>query len=258
MIAGRDSLKGAAARHFLDTMRGLFAWAEGQNYVAADPTAGVKNPKKKKTTGFRTWTEEEVARYEQVYPVGTKERVWLAVLLFLGGPRRGDAVALGRQHVSKGPNGLEVVFKTEKSGRQTEVTIPMLPEFIEVIKAGPIGETTFICGANGRALTKETFGNYFREACNAAGLKGLTAHGVRKAMATRMADRGASETTMMAVFGWTDPRMPSVYTKAANTKRLSRENAALLAPPSGAEANVLTLDLDAGIRKEQKKIPSPR
>lgn len=259
IIAARDGLAGAASRHFLDTMRGLFKWAELNEYVPADPTAGVSYAKKKKGTGYRTWTEEELARYERHYPLGTKERVWIAVLQFLGGPRRGDAVALGRQHVRKAPAGsphsLEVVFKTEKSQRQTEVTMPMLPEFMEVIAAGPIGETTFICGANGRALVKETFGNYFRQACNEAGLKGLSAHGVRKGMATRMADRGASETTLMAVFGWTDPRMPAVYTKAANKKRLSRAGASLLAPPSDQEADICRLEVDGFAQENKAQLP---
>ena len=259
VIASRDSLKGAAARHFVDAMRGLFKWAEANEHVVADPTAGVTYPKRKRGagTGFRTWTEAEIATYERKYPIGTRERVWLAVLQFLGGPRRGDAAVLGRQHVRRGPAGLEVVFKTEKSGRTTEVTIPMLPEFMEVIAAGPIGETTFICGARGRPLRKQTFGDYFRIACDNAGLYGLTAHGVRKAMATRMADRGASENALMAVFGWTDPRMPSVYTRAANKKGLSRANVALLGPVSDASGDPLTINLDDEIRKEQKKIPSP-
>lgn len=54
------------------------------------------------------------------------------------------------------------------------------------LDAGPCGDLSFIVGENGRPLTKESFGNLFRDACRAAGVPG-SAHGVRKLAATRMA-----------------------------------------------------------------------
>jgi integrase len=51
-----------------------------------------------------------VAAYEARWPIGTKERVWLDVLLYTG-LRRGDAVRLGRQHVRDGV----ATLRTEKS-----------------------------------------------------------------------------------------------------------------------------------------------
>src|SRR6516165_1404353 len=79
--------------------------------VRADPTVGVKNPKPKRGDGFIPWTEGHVAVYERRWPIGTKERVWLDVLLYTG-LRRGDAVVFGRQHVRDGMGQI----KTEKSG----------------------------------------------------------------------------------------------------------------------------------------------
>jgi len=46
-------------------------------------------------------------------------------------------------------------------------------------------------------------------------------HGIRKLAATRVAEAGASELEMMALFGWTDPAMARVYTKAANQEKLA-------------------------------------
>jgi integrase len=84
-------------------MRGLFRWAFEAKHVPRDPTAGIKNPKRKKGPGFKKWSEEEeeVERYEARWPIGTKERVWLDVLLYTG-LRRRDAVLLGRLHVRNG------------------------------------------------------------------------------------------------------------------------------------------------------------
>src|SRR5262245_45990422 len=91
----------AQARHFLDSMRGLFRWAVEAGHAPHNPTAGVGNPKGKKGPGFRPWTEDDVAAYESRWPIGTRQRVWLSVLLYTG-LRRGDAVRLGRQHVRNG------------------------------------------------------------------------------------------------------------------------------------------------------------
>jgi integrase len=103
ITAGRDRRREtpAQARHFINTMRGLFRWAADAGHVKADPTVGVKYPPKRKSAGFPAWTEDDVARYEARWPIGTKERVWLGVLLYTG-LRRGDAVCLGRQHIRDG------------------------------------------------------------------------------------------------------------------------------------------------------------
>lgn len=108
----------------------------------------------------------------------TKERVWLDVLLY-SELRRGDAVRYGRQRVRGGMGRIP----TEKSGLAVVAVVPVLPILQATLDAGPVGELTFIVGANGKPLTKESFGNYFREACDAAGVLG-SAHGVRKIAAT--------------------------------------------------------------------------
>jgi len=44
------------------------------------------------------------------------------------------------------------------------------------LDAGPCGDLNFIVGTKGNPLTKESFGNEFRDACNLAGVPGR-AHG---------------------------------------------------------------------------------
>jgi len=140
------------------------------------------------------------------------------------GLRRGDTVRLGRQHVRDGV----ATLKTEKSGFKTEVSLPILPVLAETLAAGPCGDLSFICGERGEPLTKESFGNVFKDACKAAGVPG-SAHGVRKIPATRAANAGATEAELMAIFGWTDPKMASHYTKTANRKRLAAQATTKLA-----------------------------
>lgn len=218
IVAGRDRRKDtpAQARNFLDAMRGLFRWALEAKHVRLDPTAGVSNPKRQKGPGFPKWTEAEVEMYERRWPVGTRQRVWLDVLLY-SGMRRGDAVQLGRQHVRDGI----ATFRTEKSGEIVEVTIPILPVLQATLDAGPTGDLTYICGERGTPLTKESFGNEFREACRLAGVN-KSAHGLRKMGATRAADNGATVSELEAIFGWSGGGMAALYTREADRRRLAK------------------------------------
>jgi hypothetical protein len=127
-------------------------------------------------------------------------------------------VRLGRQHVRGGV----ATLKMEKSRFAVEVSLPILGVLQTTLDAGPCGDLTFIAGANGRPLTKESFGNEFKAACKEAGVPG-SAHGVRKIAATTAADNGATEFELMAIFGWTDPKMAAHYVKTANRKRLATQ-----------------------------------
>jgi integrase len=183
--------------------------------VRVDPTIGVEDPIMPKTEGFPVWTEEHVKAYEKRWPTGTRQRVWLDLLLYTG-LRRGDAVRFGRQHIRDGVG----TIKTEKTG--TEVTLPILPVLAETLAAGPCGDLAFIANKNGQPFTKESFGSAFKDACRAAGVPG-SAHGLRKIAATRAANAGATEEQLKAIFGWSSGRMASLYTRAANRRRLATE-----------------------------------
>ena len=203
----------AQARNFLDAMRGLFRWALDSQLVTEDPTLGVKNPKRPRGGGFEAWDDDDVAKYYAKWQAGTKERVWIDVLLYTG-LRRGDSVLLGRQHIRDGV----ATVRTGKTG--TEVVIPILEPLRRTLEAGPTGDMHFIVGDSGKPLTKESFGNMFRAACNAAGVK-KSAHGIRKIAATRAAEAGATVAELEAMFGWSGGGMASLYTKTADRRRLS-------------------------------------
>jgi hypothetical protein len=154
---------------------------------------------------------------------------WIDVLLYTG-PRRGDAAVIGRQHEKTvtNPDGgttRVVQFKTEKSGELVTVTLPILPALRHTLDIGPTGDLTWICGARGRPLTKESFGNKFSEAARQAGIK-KSAHGVRKIAATIAAENGATEKELDALFGWVDDgRTSGVYTREVSRARLAAQSA---------------------------------
>jgi site-specific recombinase XerD len=228
IVAGLDrrAKTSAAARNFLDTMKGLFGWALKRKYVKIDPTVGVDPPKRKKGPGFPKWSREDVAAYQRKFPLGTRQRVWLDVILFMG-PRRGDAARIGRQH-EKVIDGTRVIqWQTEKSGETVTVTLPILAVLQRTLDAGPTGDLTWVCGARGLPFTKESFGNAFSEAARQAGIQ-KSAHGVRKIAATIAAENGATAHQLMAIFGWTNIRQAEVYTREAERARLAAQGIATL------------------------------
>jgi integrase len=215
--AGRDRRRDtpAQALNFLKTMRGLFQWAIKMEHVSIDPTLNVDPPKSKEGEGFKAWTSDDVVKYIARWPKGTRQYVWLHVLLYVG-CRRGDAVTIGKQNVRDGV----LTFITEKGG--VEVAMRVAPELKAALDKGPSGDLVFICGENGRPLKKESFGNDFKAAVVAAGIPDKSAHGLRKLSATLWAERGATEHELMALHGWLTPNMARLY-----TKKYARRKAAL-------------------------------
>ena len=222
IVDGRERRQATpfGANNFVKIMRALFRWAVDASLLEEDPTAGVAFIKTR-TDGYRAWTIEDVERFRERWPLGTRQRVALEVLLNTG-LRRGDAVRLGRPHVRDGV----ATIRAEKT--DTELYIPMLPALENAIAHGPTGDLTFICGANGRPMVKESFGNFFKKAAIAAKVEG-SAHGLRKLAATMIADRGGSEQELQALFGWQTGGQSSVYTRNADKKRLALQAAMRLA-----------------------------
>lgn len=212
---GIQRRKPYAGRHFVDTLHGMFKWAVKAQHVASDPTVG-RGVTKPKTTGFPVWTEEELERFEEHWPRGTRERVMFDVFLYTG-LRRGDAARLGKQHIRYGV----ITIDAEKTG--TRVTIPVLPDLEQTIAAGPTGELAIISSKKGQPIRKEVLGNLFKKACRAAGIN-KSAHGIRKAAATRAANNGATVATLEAIFGWEGGQMAALYTRAADRRRLAAEH----------------------------------
>ena len=217
IVAGRDRRKDtpSQAKNFLSAMRGLMVWAVEAELIASDPTTGIKRPKRKRSEGFPVWTADDISAFEERWPRGTRQRVMFDVFLYTG-LRRGDAADLGKQHIRNGV----IRLTTEKTGMV--VTIPVLPELQKTLDAGPTGDMAIIGNTNSKGyLRKEVIGTLFAAACRAAGVK-KSAHGLRKAAATRMANNGATVAELEAIFGWAGGQMASLYTRSADREALSR------------------------------------
>jgi integrase len=218
-----------AANNRLKRLRTIFAWAIKKRKltgVMENPAVGVERLRPHRVGGFPVWTAADVEKFEARHPIGSKARLALGILLYTG-VRRSDLVRLGRQHVRNG----EITFRPHKGRRRSAqtITLPILPDLQRMLDAGPTGALTFLVTEYGRPFSDAGFTNWFRRRCNEAGLPNLSAHGLRKEAATRMADAGASTHQLQAVFGWMTLEQAENYTRGANNKRLASAGAQLLA-----------------------------
>lgn len=208
--------KPAAANNRLRLLRMLSRFAVDRGMLRDDPTRGVK-PVKITSTGFRTWSEEDINKFEEFHKVGTRERLALALLLYTG-QRRSDVVRLGPQHIRDGAIHLE----QQKTG--TPLAIPVHSKLRAVLDATPSGHLTFLVAQGARPFTPAGFTNWFHDACRAAGIEaGLAPHGLRKAMCRRLAEAGVSTLRIMSITGHKNVDEIEVYVQAANQRRLARD-----------------------------------
>jgi integrase len=214
----------AAAANFLKTMRGMFSWAKKMRLVAVDPTAGVEAPTYK-TTGFPAWTIEDVVAFRKHHAVGTHARLAMELML-LAGLRRSDLVLAGRQHITD----RVLTMDTVKTGAR--ITIELSDELLSIIEATPRKGLHLIENSLGRPFVKESFGNWFREACNEAGVT-KSSHGLRKLSATLAAEGGAATHQLLAQYGWTNIATAEIYTKGINRQRLGIEASRIVADRIG-------------------------
>jgi integrase len=198
--------------------------ASGRPYAPSNPARDVEYFKTG-STGFHTWTVDEIHQYEERHPIGSKARLCLALLMFTG-QRRSDIIRLGKQHARGG----KLTF-TQFKGRNRKpkrLQLPILPALQRIIDASPCGALTFLINDLGRPFTDAGIGNKMRQWCDEAGLPHCTAHGIRKAGSTIAAENGATAHQLMAIFGWDTLKQAEIYTKAANQKRLAEDSMHLI------------------------------
>lgn len=210
-----------AARNLLKSLRGLMQFAVEIGLRSDDPTAGI-TPAKAKEGRIHTWTEDEIARYEETHPIGSRARLAMALMLYTG-QRRGDAVRMGPQHVRAG----RITVRQQKTG--AVLSIPLHPRLAEILAATPPDHLTFLVTTAGKPFSAPGFGNLFREWCDAADLPQCSSHGLRKAQCRRLAEAGCTAPQIAAISGHRSLREVQRYIEAAEQALLAQDAIAKLA-----------------------------
>jgi len=213
--AGRRITGGtAAALRLREQLEGLFDFAVRQEWRADNPVL-LSEAVKHKAKGFHEWTEEEIAQYRAHWPLGSKARLAMELILWTG-KRRSDA------HRAAPPKNGRIAFTAKKTGKGQD--LPVAPQLQAAIDAMPtVGITTLLVTEYGKPFSVGGFGNKVRDWCNEAGLPQCSAHGLRKALARRAADRRVSQQGLKALGQWAGDREVAVYVAGANQKELAED-----------------------------------
>ena len=222
LIAARAQKRVGSANWLLKVLRLLMRHSIEIGLRSDDPTRGVKQIRVK-SSGYHSWTEDEIEQFERVHPIGTRARLAFALLLYTG-QRRSDVIRMGRQHIRDGL----LHIRQQKTG--AELLIPIHQALAEIIAKTPSDHLTFLTTQYGRGFAGVSFGHWFRKQCNAADLPHCTAHGLRKAAARRLADAGASTHEIAAITGHASLKEVQRYTRDADQKRLARSAMARVKP----------------------------
>ncbi len=241
-IIGAMSDRPHAANNLLSILKIMLDLAVDNGWITSNPARGIKGYGKK-TSGFHSWTDAEIAAYEARHPSGTKARLALALLLYTA-QRRGDVIRMGWQHLKNGR--LQIV--QGKTG--VELQLKLHPVLAEELSTAAKGNLTFLVTEYGAPFTEAGFGNWFRDRCRDAGLTNCSAHGLRKAAARRMAEAGMSADIIKSVTGHTNLKTLSIYTNAADQARLSDVGIDAIGRPE-QEQNLT--NLDGGLDKKAGK-----
>jgi integrase len=232
MLRDRKAATPGAANNRRKYLSAMFGWAVEDGSMHTNPARDVRKLSYA-SEGFYTWTVEDVRQFEARHQIGTKARLALALLLYLG-VRRGDVVKIGPSQVKNG--WLHMVPRKTRHKRKDVVQKPVLPVLVKIISETPlVGSDTYLVTQYGKPFTANGFGGWFRERCDEAGLHQCSAHGLRKAGATLAAENGATDRQLMALYDWTTAAQANVYTAAANRKRMAGEAARLLSDGSDRE-----------------------
>jgi len=161
--------------------------------VGFDPIKDTKAPKTE-GGGYHRWTEEELAAFENEFPVGTKPRLAFDLLLY-GAQRSGDVRLMTPAIIAGGR------IRLDQSKTTNSVDIPVVAPLQVSLDAGPLGRVTLMETKDGDPYTEKGFYGMMKKACIKAGIPHCSPHGLRKAAARRCKDAGCTNEEGMAITG---------------------------------------------------------
>ena len=214
-IQGAMSAHPDAANRVLDALRILMRVALDLEWRADDPTHGVTGLRYE-VVGYHTWTEDEIEQFKAFYPQGTRQRLAFDLMLYTG-QRRSDMVKMGSADIDGGRIRVKQL-KTKK-----ELWIPMHPHLATSIAKQGMGTQTILVTGFGKPFSSAGFGNRMRDWCNAAGLPHCASHGLRKAMARRLAEAGCTNAQIKAITGHETDAEVNRYIAEANQEALAEQ-----------------------------------
>jgi integrase len=115
----------------------------------------------------------------------------------------------------------------QKTG--TALSLPIHPELLEAMRAGPSNGLNLIGAPNGRPITRAALTDLIKRASRESGLPPrCLPHGLRKAQMRRLAEGGTTVKEIASISGHKTLQEVERYTAAADQKLLSQRAIARL------------------------------
>lgn len=202
-----------AASDALVVLRKMIVTALDLEWIQHDPTHKLRYSPE--IDGHRAWTDDERAKFEKRYPLGTMQRTTYACALYTG-QRRGDLVRIKWADFKRG----KLPLVQQKTGKR--LVLPVLPILQDALDAAPRYGEYVLATVDGKPRSAEGLTNDWRRWCESAGLEGTTLHGLRKTLGKLLAEQGATTRELMDVLGHDAIAHAELYSRAADQEAMAR------------------------------------
>lgn len=203
----------AAANVLRKTLSGLMDYAIKLGWRSDNPVRFTDSYDE--GAGFAPWSEEDIAAYRQTHPLGTMARLTLELALNTAA-RRCNVAILTRDDIK---DGRITVDHAKDNNTATVPLLPMTKAAIDALPAAPIKH--LVITQFGKPFSIAGLGNRMRKWCDEAGLEGRSLHGLRKAVARRVAESGGTDAEGQAITGHKKAETFAYYRASANRAALA-------------------------------------
>lgn len=244
--AKEKSGSGIRSAEYLVSVIGLiWEWGRQRSLVPAgdNPAHGVPKLKKQKkdrvSSREKAWSDAEVERALALSSGGIRLAIALAVYT---GQRQGDILSFTWDDIREG----WLTVKQSKTGQS--LFVPLHPDLVTLLQAAEDFKGSIVKNSHGKPYTPDGFQTVYGRFASKLKQDGLlrkdrTFHGLRHTAATRLADAGADDRTIMAITGHKQTSMVSVYTAGADQKKRAEDGMnRLLKSQKGAKLLEKTAD----------------
>lgn len=248
LILAKMAATPAAAFNLRKRLIPVFRLAMKMGWLSTNP-AELAESVPYHTKGHHTWSEDEIARFLEVHPFGTIPHRVMTLMLWTGAARA-DAVKLGWFSVK----GDTIQYTRQKTGRMKNpvlIIIPIARELRALLDTLPRDAGTFLQTAEGKQRSEKALTGDMRKWCDAADLPDCTSHGLRKAIARRLGEAGASTLTIASITGHKTLSEVQRYTEAADRAKLATGGIALI---SGTKKGQNVANLKPRFAKKTVKV----
>ena len=203
------------ANYVVTVMRLLLGFAHDRGWVGANPLAErIKKVKTSKERGLanRAWSVDECRVVLERAPPQLALPIALAMY---SGLRKSDVLSVTMASIRND----EITVRTSKRGRQ--ISVPIHPVLMQAMERRPKSNAVQIAvNSHGMPWTESGFNASFRtfkSGLEREGLigPGLTPHGLRHTLGTRLREAGADDRTIADILGQRSTSMARHYSEGA-------------------------------------------